>query len=220
MKGIKRELRNWLDDNKFTILKLSVFLTILIIIGFAIYYVAGPYYNWYSSYNIKIRNNTKSNYTIIVPVALKNQNDMSDIMNLLTVVHGNASIGFVETKYGKGLKIDGKEDVEIGIEKRGNSHIIEPIDEGYYKVINASMWKKCRANYSNHILEGESWIWTYSNYQSGNISIAIKAEWDSLYNGPNNPLGGGVGRYIEINTIIKHIDWQTANCTLQYLVYV
>lgn len=191
---------------------LIVFFVIIIVFiaafGF-IYWNYAERYDWSSSYILNIKSTKSGNYSIIVPLALKNKDDISLIMDEIKVNDGQASYKIVDTQYGKGLKIEGNGDVKLSIDK-GEIKSLSHSEGERLKIFNVSMWNNFSfvyKSYTDETIIGNTWMWVYAQSSFGTIDVSISLHWFDM----------GEGRDIGIHGELNYFGWQYTSCHL--LVY-
>ena len=66
-----------------------------------------------SGFYVRIRSDSKENYTIIVPVVVGKKGNLAEFMNSVKVLEGNGSIEIVNTSHGMGMEIKGNGNLYI-----------------------------------------------------------------------------------------------------------
>lgn len=186
----------------------SIVIILVIIISICLWDISiSP--NWRCRYYVSVYSSLDSNYTLIVPVALRIDGEISRVMYEIGVTKGNASFELVDTPYGKGLKIDGNDSVTIGVEKVGKRNFSSIVLEEYkqHRIHNLSMSIWGEDPYGHGVHRGEIWMWGYSPSWHGNLTVAINTE---------NEIGGIYTSFKSYDGYLNCTGWQNATCVFNY----
>jgi len=183
---------------------LAIVFSFAIILVFTLIWFQFQVHLWEYSYVVEIRSSNSGNYTLIVPVAMKNETEISKIMSEVKVLSGQATIALIDTPYGKGLRIEGNQTITTGFTKYGYSYFSVPKENEIYRITNVSMWKNLSSS-SHGFANGEVWIYSYSKSWTQNISYSLSSYWT---------IGNGLEYQIHSNKIISKNNWQDANCSV------
>ena len=165
-------------ESKIVIKVLVAFIIVLMLIMYLAYQLIvieteeeGQSYE----YEVQILPEEKGNYTLYVPVIVNEDGSVSELMQDINIIKGNATYEIIDTEHGKALKIVADE--EVRIKSSGQKRILWP----YLSMLNATKEERIQEN-------GEVEFWVYCDKPAGSKNITLNiyfsaGVWSDTYNG-------------------------------------
>lgn len=191
-------------ESKVVIKVLVAFIIVLVLIMYLVYQLIvieteedGQSYE----YEMQIVPEEKGNYTLYVPVIINEDGSVSELMQDINIIKGNATYEIIDTEHGKALKI--VTDEEVRIKSSGQKRILWP----YLSMLNATKEDRVQEN-------GEVEFWVYCDKPVGSknitLNIYFSAEvWSDTYNGLGmQKLNSGNFKDEQIEDVTVVTGWQ------------
>jgi len=166
-------------------------------------------YSWTSEYSIEINTNSTERYVAIVPIAMRSGDEVCPTMDKIELKDGDAVFSIIDTQFGKGLRINGTGDVEIGVELAERKTLEPSPKADVYKITNISLISEFNEYGFNY--EGVCQIQAdYSDWEN-KLSVKMNTHWwDFRHTSSMGMSGGGISITFSIDSVLHQNGWNNS----------